>query len=134
MAGAVRLTGMEAFNMYDGAVDGDRFLSFLENHLVPKLTPGDVVIMDNCRTHHIKPVAEKIAQAGAEVLYLPPYHPEFNPIEEVWSKMKNLMRKMEARTIVALTEAALAAKAAVTLGDLQGYFTHAGYLLEGVHI
>lgn len=129
MIGAIRLRGFQAFNMCDGPVDGLRFLSFLEHHLVPKLEPGDVVIMDNCRTHHIAPVEQLICQVGARVLYLPPYHPELNPIEEAWSKIKHLLRKAEARTIAALTTAALAAKSAITLEDIAGYFGHAGYAL-----
>lgn len=134
MTGAVRLSGVEAFSMYDGAVDGPRFLSFLDVHLVPKLRIGDVVVMDNCRTHHVDQVVSKIESAGASVLYLPPYHPEFNPIEEVWSKIKHLIRKAEARTVIALTEAALVAKSAITRENLEGYFRHARCMMaEVVH-
>jgi len=127
MIGAIRLRGFEAFNMCHGAVNGPTFLSFLKQDLVPKLEPGDVVIMDNCRTHHIAPVEQIIQQAGARVVYLPPYHPELNPIEEAWSKLKHLLRKAQARTVSALTEAAAAAKSKITISDIAGYFQHAGY-------
>lgn len=133
MVGAIRLTEVEAFYLYDGAVDGPRFLSFLDNHLVPKLQKGDVVVMDNCRTHYVDQVVSKIKSAGADVLYLPPYHPELNPIEEVWSKIKHLIRKAEPRSIIALTEAAIDAKKAITAENLAGYFMHAGYLPQLVH-
>lgn len=127
MIGAIRLRGFQAFNMCHGAVSGPKFLSFLEQDLVSKLGPGDVVIMDNCRTHHIAPVKQIIEQTGARVVYLPPYHPELNPIEEAWSKFKHLLRKAQARTVSALLEAAVAAKSAITVDDIAGYFRHAGY-------
>lgn len=127
MAGAVSLRGFEAFYMYDGAVDGVRFLDFLEQRVIPKLKQGDFVVMDNVRTHYVEEVVSRIRAVGADVLYLPPYHPELNPIEECWSKIKHLLRKAEARTVVALTEAVLAAISAITVSDLVGYFEHAGY-------
>lgn len=130
MVGAIRLSGIPVLHPYDGAVDGSRFLSFLDDHLIPTLKPGDVVVMDNVRTHHIREVAEKIEAQKAKVLYLPPYHPELNPIEEAWSKIKNSLKKAEARTIPAYVKALESAKSAVSQENISGWFRHAGYALN----
>jgi transposase len=127
LVGAVRLDGVNALYPYDGAVDGERFLLFLKEQLIPTLKIGDVVVMDNLRVHHIEPVKIMIEEANARLLYLPPYHPELNPIEEAWSKIKNIFRKVEARTISALVDALEHARNAVSKDDLLGYFKHAGY-------
>ena len=101
--GAIRLIGMNALYPYDGPVDGLRFLSFLDSHLLPVLKPGDVLVMDNLRVHHIPEVKAKMAHAQVRLLYLPPYSPELNPIEEIWSLIKRAFRGLEARTISALS-------------------------------
>ena len=127
IVGAIRLKETPVLYPYDGAVDGAKFLSFLQNHLIPTLRKEDVVVMDNLRVHHIPQVREKLNAAGADVLYLPPYHPELNPIEEIWAKTKNIARRAEARTIAALVDAVQLAKAAISQDDLNGVFRHAGY-------
>ena len=129
VVGALRLSGISALYPYDGAVDSSQFLSFLDEKLIPTLKPGDAVVMDNVRIHHIGEVAEKIEAQKARVLYLPTYHPELNPIEEAWSKIKNTLKKAEARTIAAYVDALESAKAAVSPENIAAWFRHAGYAL-----
>ena len=131
LIGAMRSTGMCALYPYDGPVDGEKFLWFLEQKLIPTLEPGDVLVMDNLRVHHIKEVAELLDAAVARALYLPPYSPEKNPIEEAWSLTKQIFRKVEARTIPALVDAMNLARSAVTPEKIAGFFAHAGYPLTG---
>jgi transposase len=127
LVGAVRTTGMCGLYPYDGPIDGFRFLDFLGNQLLPNLQPGDVVVMDNLRVHHIEAVATLLSSVGARPLFLPPYSPERNPIEEIWSLIKNLFKSAEARTISAMVETMKQAKEAVTIDKIKGYFSHAGY-------
>ncbi|HSU31532.1 MAG TPA: transposase, partial [Bryobacteraceae bacterium] len=82
----------------DGATDGPVFLSFLRQVLCPQLRPGDIVVLDNLRAHHVPGVAEAVAGAGAVLRYLPPYSPDYNPIEFAWSKVKARLRTLAART------------------------------------
>jgi len=96
---------MNALYPYDGPVDGERFLSFLEHHLIPTLRDGDVVVMENLRVHHIPEVERHLLSVGASPLYLPPYSPERNPIEEAWSQIKRSFDAAEARTIPEMVEA-----------------------------
>ena len=102
--GAMSLRGIEAVMTVESATDGDVFLAYLEQVLCPKLKAGDVVVMDNLSAHKVKGVRELIAASGAELLYLPPYSPDFNPIEKAWSKLKQLLRIAKARTKEALEE------------------------------
>lgn len=127
LAGAVRATDMCALYAYDGPIDGDKFLSFLDTYLLPKLTTGDVVVMDNLRVHHIPEVKKRLSQVGARALYLPPYSPERNPIEETWSLIKVVFKKAEARTIDVFVDTLKAARDAITQPKLNGFFRHAGY-------
>jgi len=125
---AVRLGGgLVAPFTIEGPVDGDAFVAYVERVLVPTLRPGDVVVMDNLSAHKRPRVVELIAAARAAVLYLPPYSPDYNPIEMIWSKVKRLMRTLAARTAEALHEAFGWALAAVTPGDVLGCFRHCGY-------
>ena len=110
-----------------GATDGAVFLTYLKEVLVPKLWPGAVVIMDNLRAHKVKGVAEIIQAAGARVVYLPPYSPDFSPIELAWSQLKNHLRKVAARTIEALGQAIGEGLARINPSNARGYFTHRGY-------
>jgi len=128
LVGAVRLSGASVLYPYDGAVNSEHFLSFLEHHLIPSLQIGDTVVMDNLRVHHIQPVREMFGNAGIGLLYLPPYSPELNPIEEAWSCIKAVFRKLEARTIEAFVEVLRIAKETVTKVKLEGWFRHAGYV------
>lgn len=131
LIGAVRLSGMNALHPYDGSINGERFLSFLDSHLLPVLKPGDVLVMDNLRVHHITDVKNKMKDAQVRLLYLPPYSPELNPIEEIWSIVKRAFRDFEARTIASFIDAMHRARALVTRSKLEGVFKHAGYGLGG---
>lgn len=96
--GAMSPRGMIATMTIEEATDADIFLAYLDHVLCPKLKPGDVVAMDNLSSHKVKGVRERIEAAGAELLYLPPYSPDLNPIEKAWSKLKLLLRSTKART------------------------------------
>jgi len=105
--GAMSVRGMVAAMTIEEATDGDIFLAFLDRVLCPALRPGDVVVMDNLASHKTPRVRERIQRAGAQLLYLPPYSPELNPIEKAWSKLKQMLRSAKARSKDAL-EAAIA--------------------------
>lgn len=124
MIGAVRLKHPFLVHSFDGPIDGERFLVFLDR-LCPRLEPGDVLIMDNCRIHHIEAVRVKLEAVGAKALFLPPYSPELNPIEEVWSLVKRMLRSFEPRNIVEYVRDLLRAAAQVTHEKIESYFRHA---------
>jgi transposase len=130
MIGAMTVKGVLAAVTVDAATDGEIFRRFVSEALAPNLKPGDVVVMDNLQAHKASGVKEAIEAAGARVLYLPPYSPDFSPIEPMWSKVKQLLRSIAARTIEALREAVAAALAAITQSDCQGFFRHCGYTLQ----
>lgn len=94
----LRLTGMTAPMVLDGPMNGAAFLAYVQQVLVPELKPGDIVIMDNLSAHKGSQVRDVIEAAGARLLYLPPYSPDFNPIENAFAKLKALLRKAAART------------------------------------
>jgi transposase len=98
--------------------------------LVPTLEPGDVVVMDNLQAHKISGVREAIESAGARLLYLPPYSPDLSPIEPMWSKVKQSLRSLAARTVDALQDAVTRALQTITHSDCEGYFRHCGYTLR----
>jgi transposase len=129
LVGGIRSTKMCALYAYDGPVNGPRFMAFLKEHLIPSLKEGDVIVMDNLRVHHIPEVKEVLERVGARPLYLPPYSPERNPIEESWSLIKNIFRSAEARTIPQFVDAMKTAQQAITEQKISGYFKHAGYPL-----
>ena len=124
---AVRLSGALAPMLVDGPINGDSFATWVEEHLVPQLKPGDMVVMDNLPAHKSTRVEEAIANAGCMPVYLPPYSPDFNPIENMWSKIKAMLRQACARTLDALVDAVRSALLAVTPEDCEGYFEHCGY-------
>jgi transposase len=103
--GAMSLRGMIATMTVEAATDADIFLAYLDHVLCPALQSGDVVIMDNLSSHKVAGVRERIEAAGAELLYLPPYSPDLNPIEKAWAKLKHLLRTAKARTAEALQQA-----------------------------
>jgi transposase len=124
---AVRLDGLTASATLPHAMDGELFLAYVEHALLPALQPGNVVVMDNLPGHRLPKVRELIESTGAQLLYLPPYSPDFNPIEMIWSKVKRLLRSAAARTIDALHAAFGWAMDAVTPDDILGCFRHCGY-------
>jgi transposase len=113
---ALRHDGLSAPCVFDGAITGARFLAYVEQVLVPTLRAGDLVVMDNLTAHKVKGVRAAIAAAGAQVLYLPPYSPDLNPIEHAFAKLKALLRTAAARTVEALWH---------TIGDLLDAFSPA---------
>jgi transposase len=98
--------------------------------LVPQLRPGHVVVLDNLKAHKVTGVREAIEAVGARLIYLPPYSPDFSPIEECWSNIKTILRTKAARTLEHLWQAITEAFAAITSQDVQGWFTHAGYRVQ----
>jgi len=130
MLGTMSLRGMVATMTVESATDGDVFLAYLEQVLCPKLKPGDVVVMDNLSAHKVNRVRELIEATGAELLYLPPYSPDFNPIEKAWSKLKQLLRAAKARTAEALEQAVTQALLAITAENAFAWFQHCGYGIQ----
>lgn len=124
---AVRLEGLSAPFTIDCPMDGEVFAIYVQRVLVPTLRAGDVVVMDNLTAHKRPQIKRMIEAAGARVLYLPPYSPDLNPIEMIWSKVKGLLRTIAARTVATLHDAFGVAFAAVTPGDIQGCFRHCRY-------
>jgi transposase len=127
MIGALRLEGANARATIRGATDTEVFQAYIRDGLCPTLRPGDVVIMDNLSPHKNEPTLALIAQAGAEVRFLPAYSPDLNPIEKMWSKVKTSLRTAEARTEPDLQQAIGAALASVTRQDAMGWFASCGY-------
>lgn len=125
--GALRLSGLTAPMTLDGAMGGAAFLAYTERVLAPTLRSGDVVVMDNLPAHKLPAVRTAIEQTGARLALLPPYSPDFNPIEMAFSKIKTQLRKAAARTLPDLWEAIRDAIDAVTPNDCRSYFTTAGY-------
>jgi transposase len=110
MIGAVRISGPFATASIVGATDSDVFRTYVREVLTPQLRPGDVVVMDNLAPHKAAGVREAIAAIGAELRYLPPYSPDFNPIENMWSKVKGRLRSLATRTVESLHDAIGAAR------------------------
>jgi transposase len=115
----------------ESSTTGEVFEAYVEQLLAPSLRPGQLVVMDNLSSHKGARVSELIEQRGCELVYLPPYSPDFNPIEEAFSKVKTLVRKFEERTREALVEAMGRALDAVTARDARGFFEHCGYRVAG---
>jgi transposase len=129
LVAAVRLSGPCAPWLFDGPMDGGMFLAWIRQGLVPLLQKDDLVIMDNLATHKVQGVLEAIEAAGARLRYLPPYSPDFNPIENMWSKIKQSLRSMAPRTQDELFQAAKSAFQAISTSDCQGFFLHARYAI-----
>ena len=127
MIAAVGLDGVEAPFALEGAVDAEAFVVYVERVLLPTLRGGEIVVLDNLACHKHPRVRELIESVGAEVWYLPPYSPDFNPIEEMWSKIKQILRSLAARTFEGLIKAIGTALKQVSPQDLIGWFTHCGY-------
>jgi transposase len=127
LVAALRVDGVTAPYVIDGAMDGPAFIAYVEQVLAPSLRKGDIVLMDNLRTHKVAGVHEAIAAVGAKLRYLPAYSPDLNPIENVYSKLKSLLRKGAARTVDALTKLVARSIKAIAPSECAGYFRHAGY-------
>jgi len=124
---ALRFDRIDAPMTIDGALDGAAFLAWVEQALAPTLHAGETVVMDNVPMHKVAGVREAISARGAGVLYLPPYSPDFNPIEESFSKIKAILERIAARTADALQEAVAEALRSFTSGECTNYFAACGY-------
>jgi len=127
---ALGIEGIRCSTVVDGAVNGDIFEAFVEHVLLPKLKPGDIVIMDNLSSHKRHRTRELIEGAGARLEFLPPYSPDLNPIETVFSKIKHLLRSLACRTKHALWQSVQGVLDAVTSNDAFNCFRHCGYSLH----
>lgn len=124
---ALRLKGLTAPLVIDGAVNGDIFLAYVRQHLVPTLRKNDIVVMDNLSSHKLDGVRQAIEAVGATVLYLPPYSPDFNPIEQVFAKLKALLRKFGERSVEGLWNRLGTLIDSFSLAECKNYFRHCGY-------
>jgi transposase len=129
LLGAVGLSGWVAVMSVEAATDGDVFLAYLKHVLCPQLKPGQLVVMDNLGAHKVDGVRELIEKAGASLCYLPPYSPDFNPIEKCWAQVKQKLRALKARSVTTLQQALDEALATLTPENAANYFRHCGYPL-----
>jgi transposase len=129
---ALRVNGLTAPLVVDGAINGEMFLSYVRQQLTRTLHSGDVVVMDNLSAHKVAGVREAIAAVGAQVVYLPPYSPDLNPIELVFAKFKWLIRSAEARTVESLWQLCGQLLDRFTATECKNYFHHCGYTATGI--
>jgi transposase len=125
---ALRHDGLSAPCVFDGAINGARFLAYIEQALAPTLRPGDIVVLDNLKAHKVKGVRKAIEACGARLLYLPPYSPDLNPIELAFAKLKARLRSAAARSVEALWHALGQLLDAFTPTECANYLAHAGYV------
>lgn len=129
--GALRSSGLVAPLVVDGAMNGEVFRAYVRQHLVRVLGPGDIVVMDNLPCHKVAGVAEAIQRAGAQLVYLPPYSPDLNPIEQVFSKAKAEIRKRKPRTVAETESLCGDALDWFSPEECRNYLRHAGYTPQG---
>lgn len=127
VVGLFSVCGMEGHAVEAGSLSGATFCAFLEARVVPRLSPGDWLIVDNARCHQVKRVRELVEGAGARLVYLPAYSPDFAPIELAWRKVKAYLRSVGARTKEALRQAIAQAVTRVTAQEAEAFFAHCGY-------
>jgi transposase len=130
LLGAVSVSGWVATMTIEAPTDGDVFLAYLEQVLCPQLRPTHCVVMDNLAAHKVTGVRELVEATGARLLYLPPYSPDFNPIENCWAQVKQHLRAAKARSISALEQAITSALGALTADQAEACFQHCGYPLQ----
>ena len=128
---SMTLSGMGPSLAVEGATTARVFETYVKKVLAPSLKEGQVVVMDNLGAHRPRRIRELIEQRGCQLIYLPSYSPDYNPIEEAFSKVKGLLRNAATRSKEALVEAIGAALSAVTIEDVRGFFEHAGYRTTG---
>jgi transposase len=129
--GALTKDGIIASHMLDGSMRKPEFLRYLSDELLPRLTRGATVILDNLRIHHCQEASDIAEKFGVTLAFIPPYSPALNPIEEAWSKLKAWLRKTRARLTDTLVEAVKNGLTRITSKDAEGWIDHAGYLIEG---
>jgi transposase len=127
LIGALGLRGMVATMSVEGAVDTDAFEAFVGQVLVPALQPGDLVLLDNLKVHRVSNIEQAVRAIGGDVIFLPPYSPDFSPIEPCWSKLKTFLRGCAARTRALLETALAKALPTLSLDDIRNWFRHCGY-------
>ena len=127
LIGAISLEGIVAWAAIWGFLDAVTFEAFIIRKLIPHLWPGATVVLDNCTSHKNPEIINAIHKVGAKVVYLPPYSPDFSPIENFWAKVKSLLKSLGARTYQALEEAIREAFRQVTVQDIQNWYTHCCY-------
>jgi transposase len=132
MIGALDVRGMRAMMTVEGGTDADVFEAFVEQVLVRKLRPGDIVVLDNVGAHKPERIRLLVEAAGARLLFLPPYSPDLNPIEPAWGKLKGALKDFGARTRDALDVAIRCAMDLIGADDARGWFTHCGYKAHGI--
>lgn len=125
---SIRINGETSYTTYSGGTTKDKFVEYLKNILIPALHDGDIIVMDNMRSHHVKEVSEIInnSEKHLTVLYLPPYSPDFNPIEMMWSKIKSVLRMIKIRNFSMLQNAIKTAFSKITSSDCVGWFSAVG--------
>jgi transposase len=128
MLGSIRLDGQTACMVIEGATDSEVFREYVRHILGPTLRPGDIVICDNLGAHRDAEAQKLIEARGAQLCFLPPYSPDLNPIEAMWSKVKASLRAAKARTSQSLLTAIQEALNSVSAKDAQGFFRHCGYM------
>ena len=127
MIGALAIDGFRGFMTIDAATNTDVFLAFVEQQLAPQLRRGDLVVMDNLGAHKSPAVLAAIRTCGADALFLPPYSPEYNPIEKAWAKLKDILRRLPTLTRAAFDRACAIAMDAITTADVLAWSEFAGY-------
>jgi len=132
MIGALDVRGMRALMTVEGATDADVFEAFVERVLLRKLHPGDIVVLDNVGAHKPEHIRGLVEAAGARLLFLPPYSPDLNPIEQGWAKLKGALKDFGARTREALDVAIRRAMDLIGADDARAWFTHCGYQAHGI--
>ena len=124
---AIALDGTRAGMILDGPIDGDSFAGFCEWLLAPSLCPGDLVVLDNLSSHKSVAATRAVEAVGAQFIYLPPYSPDLNPIENIFSKFKQLIRALRPRTLKEIVNATARIIPKITLDDIESVFAHCGY-------
>ena len=127
LLGALSVRGLHGVQVLEGALNQHSFALYIGHILAPQLRRGDVLVLDNLRVHHLTGLREWLVQRGVEVLFLPPYSPDFSPIEQAWSKLKTKLRQAQARTREALEEGLHPAIDWITGHDAKAWFNHCGY-------
>ena len=130
LVAGLRHNGITAPLVVDGPMNGDVFRAYVQQQLIATLRPGDVVIMDNLASHKVSGICEAIEAVGAKLVYLPPYSPDFNPIEQVFAKLKTLLRSAAARTVTELEIAIGKLLDRFTDRECRNYFRHCGYAIH----
>jgi transposase len=126
----IGLTGITAPLVLPGAMSGDIFHTYIERCVVPTLRAGDILVMDNLAAHKVAGLAELLQTRHARLMYLPPYSPDFNPIELAWAKAKTGLRRLKARTVATLIPALGQALSAITPQNARAWFAHCGYPIK----